>query len=796
MSEDNDINPELEQKSQSFQKETPKDDKDKISTNKKLTEQTQNDSDEDEQTENPSKETTKDDKEKISTNDSKEQTPGNTSTKIGKKSQSPSKIILKEQKESIPYNKIMTEQVENKSRAFLLEKMTEDFNEEEEHNGVNIKYKEQDKKMKLITLDLLLTKIVKENYIEKNPILIYSFCQQCYCFLDRKILFNKIFKCYNFYKEKKIPIEQICNLITFLNILVIEMYEYYTKIKSDDPFLVLIRKFYDDIVLEITELISEKKKKNEEEENLNINDFQNKLEEYNEDEEDKNEFDVFQDRNSAYLNDENKMRSETIMPMKEGGKYSSFFSENERGPVERNTINIPHKRLDEDDKKKKKKDEKEKKKQEKDKKKESKKKLNKIFGIFGSKKEKPVKIEDKNTKNEIQNIDDLKLKTIQQYKMGNPSSPEEAILNSIFNLMPLFSSEEPTTQMYRQAKVHLNFYNDIKGKLPEAIGKTRPPEEPKKHTMAKSVTVNDVSKKGTQLKYHENDGYFDVLDWNEKEIGEKLISISRKLISKVKRREIYKAIFLKKDKEKTSPNVMENIDKFNKLTFFIIQDILSYDFAKTRAKIIDKWLQIAEYCKKRKDYNDCVAIFSALNNYIIAGLNKTQDEVKSKAKTKELLKQLKRFCRYQGNYKHLREDMKSLGFNDFYVPYLGMILKDLAFYEENMKYIENEVLINFEKLENVQIAIMDFFHFKDLKDKEKMPIPEELNFFDNLEDIKESDMDKLASDLEPEFKLYTNKKKEKRQTHSDEKYFQDSTVNRPNMRNSKRFEQLKKSKKK
>ena len=39
------------------------------------------------------------------------------------------------------------------------------------------------------------------------------------------------------------------------------------------------------------------------------------------------------------------MRSETIMPMKEGGKYSSFFSENERGPVERNTINIPQQKM-------------------------------------------------------------------------------------------------------------------------------------------------------------------------------------------------------------------------------------------------------------------------------------------------------------------------------------------------------------------------------------------------------------------------------------------------------------------
>ena len=36
--------------------------------------------------------------------------------------------------------------------------------------------------------------------------------------------------------------------------------------------------------------------------------------------------------------------------------------------------------------------------------------------------------------------------------------------------------------------------------------------------------------------------------------------------------------------------------------------------------------------------------------------------------------------------------------NEFYIPYLGMLLKDLAFFEENSKYIINDILINFEKL--------------------------------------------------------------------------------------------------
>ena len=708
----------------------------------------------------------------------------NNNPKIGKKSQSPKKLIMpKEEQNNFPKVN-MTEQVSNKSKTFLITpKLTQEFDAEEEEE-MSIKYKEQDKKIKLITLDYLLKKIIFENFIEKNPIIIYSFCQHCYCFLDKELLFNKIFNCYNYYKEKKIPMNQLGNLIKFLNILVIEMYEYYTKLNIDDPAVALLKNIYNNIFFEICELINnEAEQKNEEEENLNINDFQNKLEDYNDEEIDNNEIDnadVFKDRNSEFLKEDNKDMSRerfgTIAARKEDGRFSSYLDENDdknNELISRNTINIAIKK---EDKKKEKK--------EKDKKDKKKKGLGLHF--FHLKKEKPVKVEDKNAKEEQEKENEIqeKFKQIQALKKDTNVTPEEAILNCVQNIIILFSFEEPNKRDLTKAKKNLDFYKDINKKMAEAIGK--PPEEKKKHQMVKSVTVGNVSKKH-KLKLHDNDGFFDVLDWDKKEIGEKLISISKNLINKVNRREIYKAVFLKKTKDKTSPNVMENIDKFNRLTFFIIQDILSYDFAKDRGKIMEKWIKIAEYCKERKDYNDCVAINSALNNYIITGLKKTNNEV-SKEK-RDLLKQISRLCRYQGNYKKLRENMKSLGPTEFYVPYLGMILKDLAFYEENSKYLVDGVFINIEKLENVQITVTEFFNFKNTIDKENPYIPEELNFFEKLEDLKEADLEKLANDLEPEFKLYSNKKREKRQTNIDKKYFADTTIKRPNMRDSKRLTQ-------
>ena len=713
---------------------------------------------------------------------------------LGKKTHSPKKLTTKEE-ENLMQNKNMTEQVTNKSKAFLLSsKMTQEFTEEDELEGISIAYKEQDKKIKLISLDLLLKKIIFENFIEKNPIQIFSFCQQCYCFMDKEIMFNKIFNCYNFYKEKKLPIKQIGNLIKFLCILVIELYEYYTKMKLDDPTIVLLKTIYNSLFFEICEIINqEEEKKAEEEENFNINDFHNKLEEYNDEEldnnnnNDKND-DVFKDRCSENLQEDTKEVSRerfgTIAARKEDGRFSSYLDDNneknDKELISRNTINIGFKKED----KKSKKNEKEKKKEEKE---EKKKKKGLGLHFFHMKKEKPVKVEDKNAKEDQEREDEIqeKFRQIQALKKTTFSTPEEEMLNCIRSIIMLFSLEEPNKRDLSQAKRNLDFYKDIYKKIAEAIGKPLP-EVKNRHAMVKSVTVGNVSKKH-KLKLHENDGFFNVLDWEKKDIGEKLISISKQLINKVHRREIYKAVFLKKNKDKTSPNVMENIDKFNRLTFFIIQDILSYDFAKDRGKIMEKWIKIADYCRGRKDYNDCVAINSALNNYIITGLKKTNNELNKEKK--DLLKQINRFCRYQGNYKKLREDMKNLGPTDFYVPYLGMILKDIAFFEENSKYLVNDVLINFEKLENVQMAVSEFFNFKNTIDKENPSIPEELNFFEKLEDLKESDMEQLANNLEPEFKLYSNKKREKRQTNIDKKYFADTTIKRPNMRDSKKLTQ-------
>ena len=725
---------------------------------------------------------------------------------IEEKNEKESNIPL-EQKSEIPQiNEIKEENINSinsikkeekdedniKSDTLKKKGITKEFNEEEEKNEINIKYKKDGITMVAISLDLLLKKIVTENFFKENPLKIYSFCQQCFCFIDKEILFNKIFNCYEFYKQKKLVTIRIFDLIKFLNVLVIEMYEYYFPINNlKDPIIVSLNDFYQLLMFEIFEFINEQEKEKEDIKNsqldFNSKEFkENKIEDTKDNKgelnTDKNS-DMVKDRNCIYsLNDDDiifkdsahspnkrskEMDSDKYLKTEPThSKMHSFVGKN----IPKQALNTKKLKLNNN------------------KKNDSKffttneNQPNKNKNIFGKgsifsknifnnlKKEKPIKLKNKEDSHiEKPNKEITKMKKINVIKV----SPEEEIVTEITNIKILFSLETKRREL-EQTKSKISFYKELKKIVAESIGKPIKDSDLNKvksrHLMMKSVTTSTLNKI-YKLNLPKNEGFFNILEWDKNLIGEKLISISKNNINKIQRRELYRAIFLKKEKNITCPYVMHNIEKFNQLTFFIIQDILSYDFAKDRAKIIEKWITIAEYCKERKDYTDCVAINSALNNYIITGLNKTLKDI-SRDK-KELMKNINKFCKYQGNYKTLREDMAKLDYYDFYIPYLGMLMKDLAFFEENSKYIINDTLINFEKLENVQLAIEKFFNFKNSKDKLNPIIPEELWFFEDLEDLKETELEELANKLEPEFTLYANKKKEKRKTNIDNLYFSD-----------------------
>ena len=572
---------------------------------------------------------------------------------------------------------------------------------DEMNSDKTIRYKNN--KLNAISFDFLLKQITSTDFIEKddNIIFIYNFTQQCFCFIKKETIFQKVLNCYNYYKKLKTPFFHMKKLIYFLNLLIMAMYEYYhnTKIQIDKN----IKNFYKNLDSELLKLIDIKYGSNT-----------NKLKE--KEKEDK-KVDKKEDKKVDKKEDKKVDKKEDNFKVSLTKRTSNQFAEKIRmfEELQNKVIHSNNANNDVYIKKPERK------------------------GVGGGPSEN-LKDDELNDKAEV--------------------------LNEIIMINSLLNKKEDNNRDLKGMKSKLKLYKEYLKRI-------------HKNSISKGFVILDNNKSSINLSeklkkknYYTN--YFSILNYEPEEIGEVLISITKADLNKIERRELYNAIFLKKGKEKTCPNINECITKFNKLTSFIIEDILSYDFPKTRAKVIHRWLTIAAYLKERKDHNDCFAIYSALQHYIISGLKLTKKEMKSKAKT--LKSQIKQYCSIEGNYKNFREEMnKCAKNNEFYLPYLGILLRDISFFEANYDYIIDRNLINVEKIEKIQVVIDEFFAFKNVNNDNKIEgnlnLSEELNFFQQLDMIKEDDLEILANKLEPKFILSDFPQKCKRITNMDIKYY-------------------------
>ena len=857
-------------------------------------------------------------KKKVEKNKKNEEKKSNNNNNIEKKEKEKDlfeNIFKKGEETNFEKNKKIKTHFRSKSLN-LLKEMTPVFKDDIEEEGNSIAYKMPDKKLICIYPDILLKKIIFEDFINNNILLINHFCQQCFSFVNREIFFRKIFHCYKFYKNKNTSRENLQNLIEFINILVISMFEYSQKINLKDIFVGHIKNFYMELIEDLVSSFDfdeegDENNKSDTDENNDLssfrfesidfgvlNDNRNKnikinynfkmnkkdlinmnlnieLKDINifiykekENKKNKNKYEeLFPDVNavskSLTFRAPSSPNPKTFFLSK--SDFKKNYKEEKNGKSKNNkssklvTFNgekitlpfiIEENEYENEKEKKEEKEEKEENKNcekkgesnELEEKKEQNEEKQKLFqitktlklsqitptkkalkNINGEEEQKEKSDDEENKKknkllysdksnsdnssassksenqsdnendNKIFNFKERNRKNISEKKekenkeklelinniLKTKNIPEkllslnEKILEPLQYILILFGKEingEPSYKDLKEAKDHINFYKRLKIiKNEQKKIFILPRKRQKRLTKNYSSIFSYSSKTKINVRQYLYKGYFCIIDWKTEEIGDQLMLISKSLLNKIHPREFYKAIFLKKDKEKTSPNVVKCITNFNRLTSFIIEDILSYDYPKERAKVYEKWVLIAQYCKDNKDYNDLIAIFSALNNYIITGLRMTLKEVRGRINS--TFKQICNFCSVEGNYKYIREDMDNCEkTGEVFIPYLGMLMRDINFFEESSKYINEHGCFNFEKIEKIYNLIMKYFRFKKIPQK-KSKI-EELMFFEDLEDITEEQLEEIANKLEPEFKMADIQKPGKRLNNIDIKYFE------------------------
>jgi hypothetical protein len=193
--------------------------------------------------------------------------------------------------------------------------------------------------------------------------------------------------------------------------------------------------------------------------------------------------------------------------------------------------------------------------------------------------------------------------------------------------------------------------------------------------------------------------YFDVTEWSEIEIARQITLVTHFIFSSIHPKELLNSKWTKHNKHKESPNVTKIIERFNKISAWICEEILGYDKARLRAGVIEKFILIAKELRNINNFNDAFAVIIALNSFHIKSLKKSWNKVSLERLV--IFKELEELFSYSRNFFHLREEISKVE-SEPCIPYFGYFLKELAFLDEGPKYLKEKNLVNIEKIKKVQ----------------------------------------------------------------------------------------------
>ncbi|CAI4657185.1 CDA_G0037760.mRNA.1.CDS.1 [Saccharomyces cerevisiae] len=165
-----------------------------------------------------------------------------------------------------------------------------------------------------------------------------------------------------------------------------------------------------------------------------------------------------------------------------------------------------------------------------------------------------------------------------------------------------------------------------------------------------------------------------------------------------------------------SPNITKFIANANTLTNFVSYTIVKQADVKTRSKLTQYFVTVAQHCKELNNFSSMTAIVSALYSSPIYRLKKTWDLVSTESK--DLLKNLNNLMDSKRNFVKYRELLRSVT-DVACVPFFGVYLSDLTFtFVGNPDFLHNSTnIINFSKrtkIANIVEEIISFkrFHYK------------------------------------------------------------------------------------
>eukprot|EP01132_Coremiostelium_polycephalum_P000405 gene405-512_t len=181
---------------------------------------------------------------------------------------------------------------------------------------------------------------------------------------------------------------------------------------------------------------------------------------------------------------------------------------------------------------------------------------------------------------------------------------------------------------------------------------------------------------------------------NESEIARQLTLIEFNIFSRIEPTELLDQSWNKDSLKHKSPNIIELINRANKISYWVASLILWQEDIADRVKVIEKFILIAKYLREINNFNTLIGIFAGLNTASVNRLKKTFAQLSPNANSS--YQSLEKLMSSQSSFKNYRNCYKTV--TPPALPYLPVILSDLTFTEDgNPDKIGT--LINFQKRE-------------------------------------------------------------------------------------------------
>jgi len=239
-------------------------------------------------------------------------------------------------------------------------------------------------------------------------------------------------------------------------------------------------------------------------------------------------------------------------------------------------------------------------------------------------------------------------------------------------------------------------------------------EEAKQIRMALLSKDNNSSESLIPLSFTAPPGikfnYETLLAQSAKDVAEQLTLIDSVMFYSIQKHELIGQAWNKDNLKHTAPNVINILNRLNKLSYWIPSFILMHQKVQQRAKIVTWFIDIATNLHEMGNFSSLMGIVAGLTLSVVDRLQFTWSCVNQSKTT--IFKQFQTLMNPSNSYTKYRRALAASPVPA--VPYLGVSLIDLTFIDEgNPDYIEGK--LNFAKQELIAKILHAIEKFQQIK---------------------------------------------------------------------------------